>query len=410
MEQIVKTGDLYEVEIIKQDHFGRGLTRIYDMLVFVEGALPLEKCQIVITEVKKKYACAKVLEVKNRSVDRVTVKCPYYDICGGCHIMHQEYQKQLQFKEMKVKELLERNIDITEVTFFPILYANPFTYRNKVIFHGEKGKLGFYHEKTNQIVSVEECMITSKMINEIYANIRTYVNNHVSISKLMIRNTSTLESMVWIEGNLNHNILKELEKVSTIYINQMLVKGKGYIQEKISDISFKIYPGSFFQVNYDMILKMYEIVTNYYKSKDYNTVLDLYCGTGTMGMLISKYVGKVIGVELEKTSIESALEGKEINHIENIEFLQGRVEDYIDSFQKIDSIIVDPPRSGLVNHVVDTILRLSPSTMLYISCDPATLSRDLKLLSSKYKVSEIHPIDMFPNTYHVECVCVLKMR
>ena len=153
---------------------------------------------------------------------------------------------------------------------------------------------------------------------------------------------------------------------------------------------------------------MYKLVMDFHKDKNYHKVLDLYCGTGTIGMLVSKYVEEVVGVELEKSSIDSANLCKELNNIENIKFIQGRVEDNIDFFKEIDSIIVDPPRSGLDKHTIETILKLSPKTISYISCDPATLARDLKMLLTDYNVLEVHPIDMFPNTYHVENVVFLE--
>ena len=157
-----------------------------------------------------------------------------------------------------------------------------------------------------------------------------------------------------------------------------------------------------------MMLALYNIVSNFYQDKHYHKVLDLYCGTGTIGMLISKYVDQVIGVEVESSSIVSANICKELNHISNISFLEGKVEDKIDSFKEIDSIIVDPPRSGLDKYSIQTILSISPKTIIYISCDPVTLARDLSTLLSNYKILEVHPVDMFPNTYHVETVCILE--
>ena len=159
-----------------------------------------------------------------------------------------------------------------------------------------------------------------------------------------------------------------------------------------------------------MMLVLYRIIMNFYQNKEYHKVLDLYCGTGTIGILVSSYVEQVIGVEKESASIIAANSCKDINRISNITFIEGKVEDQIDSFQDVDSIIVDPPRSGLDHHTLEIILNLQPATITYISCDPVTLARDLKTLVADYEVLEVHPVDMFPNTYHVECVSVLSRK
>lgn len=400
----IKINDEYKVEILKQDHFGRGICRIDDKIVFVENTLSGELCTIKITDIKKKYLNAEVINIEKENNNRQIPKCPYYKDCGGCHIMHEDYQIQLDFKMMKVKELLERNANLN-IKLSDIIYDKEYNYRNKVIFHGDNQKIGFYHNKTHKVIEVTECIITDKRINKIYKNILTYINKK-DIKELMIRTNSSQEVMLDIKGNIKENNLKDLD-VETIYLNNKLIKGTGYITEDILGLKFKIYQTSFFQINYNVMLKMYQKVIDFYKDKNYNKVLDLYCGTGTMGMLISKYVKEVIGVEIEKSSIESALECSKINNIKNISFKEGKVENYIDEFKNIDSIIFDPPRSGLDNHTIEIILKILPKSIIYISCDPATLTRDLNYLKDKYDIIEIQPFDMFPNTYHVENMAVL---
>lgn len=407
----ILVNDEYEVFIIKQDHFGNGLGKVKNMLVFVKNALPDEICKIKITDVKKRFANAMVKKVIKASFNRVEPKCPYYTICGGCHIMHEEYQSQLQFKEQKVRELLEKFTGLKEVNIYPIIGKKQFYYRNKVIFHGIEKQLGFYQEKTNSLVPIETCMITDKELNQIYHDIQKFLLDHPknAISNLLLRKTSLGQTLIALEGTIKiEELLTCLESVSTIYLNNQLIKGQSFIEEEILGIYFKIYPTSFFQVNYDMMLVMYQLVINFYQDRQYHKVLDLYCGTGTIGMLVSRFVEQVIGVEKEHSSIISANLCKEVNHIPNITFIEGKVEDKIDDFQDIDSIIVDPPRSGLDKHTIDTIRNLNPETITYISCDPATLARDLKILLEDYHVLEVHPIDMFPNTYHVENVVFLK--
>lgn len=413
MLEEIKVNDEYDVLIIKQDHFGNGLAKVKNMFVFVKDALPEELCKIEITNVKKTYATARIKKIVEPSSVRVEAKCPYYDICGGCHIMHEEYRKQLEFKEQKVRELLEKFTGLKDVNLYPVLGKNQFYYRNKVIFHGENGKLGFYQEKTNQLVPIKNCVITDKKLNEIYHNIQNLLlkNPNSIINYLMLRKTSLEETLVVLEGNIDlEELLLYLDSVTTIYLNNKLVKGKKFIEEDIFGIRFKIYPSSFFQVNYEMMLILYRMVMNFYQDKEYYKVLDLYCGTGTIGMLVASFVEQVIGVERESSSVVSANLCKKVNNITNITFIEGKVEDKIDTFQDVDSIIVDPPRGGLDHHTLDTILELNPQTVTYISCDPVTLARDLKVLLEDYNVLEVHPVDMFPNTYHIENVLFLERK
>ena len=403
----------YDVTIAKQDHFGQGLVKVDNMLVFVKSALSEEVCKIEIIDIKKTFAIARIRKMIVASKFRVEPKCPYYAICGGCHIMHEEYSKQLEFKEQKIKELLERFAGLKDIHFYPIVGKSPFYYRNKVIFHGKEHQLGFYQEKTNHVVPVKTCVITEKPLNKIYHEIQKFLLEHPSntIEHLMLRKTSLHQILVDIEGTITlTELLPYLEEVTTIYCNHQLVKGNPFVEEEILGLQFKIYPSSFFQVNYEMMLVLYRIIMNFYQDKEYRKVLDLYCGTGTIGILVSSYVEQVIGVEKESASIMAANSCKEINHISNITFIEGKVEDQIDSFQDVDSIIVDPPRSGLDRHTLEIILKLQPATITYISCDPVTLARDLKVLVADYEVLEVHPVDMFPNTYHVETVVFLERK
>lgn len=405
--------EVYEVKIIKQDHFGNGIAKIDNKLVFVDKALPGDICKIKITKVKKNYVNGKILEILQSSNLRVDVKCPYYEICGGCHVMHEKYEQQLLFKENKVKELINKFTGLSNINYYPIIGNNSFYYRNKVIFHGKNHKLGFYQEKTNDLVDIKECIITNKTLNNIYLKIQSFLNDHpnTDIKKVMLRITSLNETLITLDGNFDKSeILSYLDMVSTVYLNNELVKGNSFITEDILGIKFMIYPSSFFQVNYDMMLSLYGIVIDFYKNNNCSRVLDLYCGTGTIGMLVSKYVDSVVGVEVESSSIKSANICKKLNGISNIEFIEGKVEDKIDLFKDINSIIVDPPRSGLDVHTIDIIKKLNPKSIVYVSCDPATLARDLNILKEKYNILEVHPVDMFPNTYHVETVCILKRK
>lgn len=410
-----KENDTFDVFIEKLDHFGNGLAKVENQYIFVKNALPKETIKIEITKVKKKFLNAKMIEIITPTADRVSVPCPYYGICGGCQVMHQAHFKQLEFKKEKVVELFQKFAGVQDLKIEAIDSGKPFSYRNKVVFHGKNQMLGLYQEKSNDLVEVENCLLVEDGLNQIYHKMKEYLkkNSDARIEDLTIRKTSSNEYMLILNGNLNlKTFLSYLDSFSlkSVYFNQKLVYGEEYITEDIFGFKFRIYPNAFFQVNYEMMKKLYQVVMDYYQDKNYQTVLDLYCGTGTIGMLVSFYVKELIGVEVVHDSIIAANQNKKINQLSNVTFLEGKVENHISKFQNIDSIILDPPRSGLDSKTRETILKIAPQSIIYISCDPATLARDLKELLEDYTIEKVHLVDMFPNTYHVECVCVLSRR
>ncbi len=411
-----KMKDTYEVMIEKQDHFGSGIAKINGQFVFVKGALPKERVMVTVTETKKKFMNAKVKEIKETSLDRKQAECPYYEQCGGCQIMEQNYQSQLRFKEEKVRELFKKFARIDSLKIEQIYSGSPFHYRNKVIFHGKNKKLGFYQEKSNDLIPIKECILVDENINLVYQKIRTYLdfNKEDTLDSLMIRKTSLGEIMIVLEGNIKspNLLIQELEhfSVCSIFLNHQRIYGKESITEQIFDFKFNIYKNAFFQVNYEMMKELYQLVVDYYQKRNLSCVLDLYCGTGTIGMLVSPYVKEVIGVEVVKDSILSANQNKKQNQVSNISFVEGKVEDKIHLFQKVDSVIVDPPRSGLDRKTLQSILKMNPKSIVYISCDPVTLARDLSQLLGDYTLIETHLVDMFPNTYHIETIVFLEKR
>lgn len=410
-----KENDTLDVFIEKLDHFGNGLAKVENQYIFVKNALPKETVKIEITKVKKKFLNAKAIKIITPTVDRVSVPCPYYEVCGGCQVMHLAYFKQLEFKKEKVVELFQKFAGVPNLEVEQIFSGKQFAYRNKVVFHGKNQMLGLYQEKSNDLVEVENCLLVEEGLNQIYHKIKEYLkkNSDARIEDLTIRKTSSNEYMLILNGDLNLKIfLSYLDQFSlkSVYFNQKLVYGEEYITEEIFNLKFRIYPNAFFQVNYEMMKKLYQVVMDYYQDKNYQTVLDLYCGTGTIGMLVSSYVKELIGVEVVHDSIIAANQNQKINQLPNVTFLEGKVENHISKFQNIDSIILDPPRSGLDSKTRETILKIAPQSIVYISCDPATLARDLKELLEDYTIVKVHLVDMFPNTYHVECVCVLSRR
>lgn len=400
----------YIVEIEKLDHFGRGIARIDGKPVFIEGVLPFEKASISITKIKKNFMIGEVLEIISKSVDRVKPICPYFGNCGGCDIMHLSYPQQLEFKENKVKEIMEKFHINTTVQ--PIIASEDFFYRNKITLQ-VKEKVGLYKRKSYEIVPIDNCFISREKINELLLCIQQlYLNN---ISQIVIR-VSSKESMVVIYANKKVCIdLSLLEKVTTVILlenkKEHILKGKGYIVEELLGLQFVISSTSFFQVNTLGMTKLYNQVLKYAELKGHEKVLDLYCGTGTIGLYLSKYCGKVLGIELNSQAIQDAIYNKNLNNIENIDFKVGDVGKLLQHTHfKPDVIIVDPPRAGLDTHTIYKIIELKPLKLIYISCDPVTLARDLNILKDTFDIQKVTPVDMFANTYHVECVGLLTLK
>lgn len=410
----MKEKEEYEVVVEKQDHFGRGIAKIDGFLVFVDGALPNEVVRIQITKMRKKFANAKVIEILRSSKERISPICPYSGQCGGCQLLMQDASNQLDFKKGKVREILERYGKISSLTIQSVFQGKTIQYRNKVIFHGNHGRIGFYYEKTNSLVEVSDCMLIDEKLKDLYYEILLKKQPDDFIDRLMLRITSKKEIMVALDGHVSFlSPLLDLFHhfpVHSVFINNQLVFGQEYITEEVFGFKFQVRKNAFFQINYEMMQALYQIVIQYYKKKEYTSVLDLYCGTGTIGILLSPYVKHVTGIEVVEDAVCSANQNKEINHVSNISFFKGKVENLISKFQNVNSVVVDPPRSGLDQVTISSILDIGPQSITYISCDPVTLARDLSNLSQDYRVIEIHLVDMFPNTYHIETVVILEKK
>ena len=393
-----------EVIIEKLDHYGKGIARIDGMLIFVDGALPGETVKIEKTVEKKKFCEAKTVDIIKRSEMRVNPICPYYGECGGCNIMHMSYPQQLIFKEDKVKEVLKKFAGFDNVK--GIVGTDYLYYRNKVTLKVNK-KIGYYKSKSYNIVPINECFIADKRINSIISRLKCM--NLGNTKEIVIR-ASKNELMIVFDGIIKDDI-SLLDDVTTIISDNHILKGKGYITEEINGIKYMISPTSFFQVNTNGMINLYNQVLKYASLKGNENLLDLYCGTGTIGIYLSRYCNKVFGIEINEEAIKDALENKKINNLTNIDFQAGDVKDVLtkNSF-KPDIIVVDPPRAGLDKSVIDEIIALNSNRLIYVSCDVVTLARDLNILKERYNIIECTPVDMFPNTYHVENVVLLDRK
>lgn len=364
-----------ECEIISYDHYGRGIGKIDNKICFINNAMKNEIVDIKITNNKNKYCEAEVINYIKKSFNRIDPPCKFYNVCGGCNILHMNYEEQLNFKEEKIKNIISKYVDENIKINKIVPSDDQYHYRNKVILHEKDNIIGYYNKNSNDIIKIDKCLLLDKLINK---EILLTDKNH-----LIIRSN----------GN---KILKEHD-------DKLLCN--------IGNYKYLISINSFYQINNNVTKKMYDLIKKYANSTKDDIIYDLYCGVGTIGIYLANDALKVYGIEINNEAIENAKQNKMINNITNIEFICGDCNKYTNTIKEKPSIIVvDPPRAGLDITTINTILKLLPKKIIYTSCDPMTLARDLKILKEKYNILEITPFDMFPNTYHVENVVLLDKK
>ena len=398
-----------KIKIYALDFKGRGIARLKGKVIFVKHALIDEIVQVHVIKEKSKYMIGTVTTYLETSEKRVIPVCPFFGICGGCDIMHIAYVEQLKFKEEKVKHALGTFVD--ESLMQNIVYGNPLYYRNKVTFKVDQ-KLGFYEKESYKVVSIASCFLISKKMNLLLKKIQ----EHIPLSfleEVMIREGKyTKEILLYIKGKkLDFSLSFLKEDVTTCLFDDgqlHILWGDGFIHEKLEKYTYKISPFSFFQVNTDGAILLYNLVKSFIEEKE--NVLDLYCGTGSIGIFISDKLKFLHGVEISRSAIEDAIVNQKRNHLQNAQFSCLDTSLFEEKLDRFSTVIVDPPRSGLDKHTRDLLLKEKVPKIIYVSCDLMTLKRDLEILLKQYKIKCIIPVDMFPNTYHVECVCVLCLR
>lgn len=397
---------MYKIE--KLDHKGRGITFKDNKITFIENALPNEIVEIKVLKEKKKFNEGIVDRIITKNYDRVEPVCPCYELCGGCNIMHLTYEKQLQYKKEKVMEILKRYGDI-EFNIKEIISSDNFYYRNKVTFQVRE-KIGFYKDNTYDLICIDKCYIADDKINKILDTLKKI--DLKGIYQIVIRTSKFLnQTMVVFKTNSDLKFdVNILDANSVIMYNgeYKTLKGNDYILEKLGNLNFIISPDSFFQVNSSNALKLYNKVLEFSDLKGKEKVLDLFCGTGTIGLFLANYCRNVVGIEINKYAVEDAKKNAKLNNINNIEFICDDAKNV--KIKELDVVVVDPPRSGLDIKTINYLKELECKKIVYVSCDPMTLARDLKLLNDEYEVKDICLVDMFPNTYHVETVVKLEKR
>jgi len=445
---------------------GKAIARIENMVIFLTGVVPGDVVDIQITRKKNSYMEGKAVLFHKYSELRTEPFCEHFGMCGGCKWQNLPYSEQLKFKEKQVYDQLERIGKIVPLEKNPILPSpKSQNYRNKLEFtfsrrrwllesemhtglEDESG-LGFHLSGMfNKVLDIKKCYLAEDIGNEIRNEVRIFAREHELefydinlkqgfLRNLIIRTTTTGELMVIVVFGYEHDRKQELlmgwllqkykEITSLMYIVNTKVNdsitdlvvlqyaGKEYMIETMNDLSFKIGPKSFYQPNPLQGHNLYKIVRNYCELIGNETVYDFYTGTGTIANFVAPYCRKVIGIEYVADAIEDAKINSEINNIKNTFFVAGDIKDiltegFINQHGKPDIIITDPPRAGMHDHVIETILTQQPKKVVYVSCNPATQARDIQLLSVKYDVLKAQPVDMFPHTHHVENICLLQLK
>ena len=400
-------------KINRLDDFGRGITFVDGKICFVNNALIDEEVELDVTGEKNKYFEAVSTKIINESDKRVNPICKYYDLCGGCNIMHMSYAAELEFKKGKVERILKKYAKIENVVK-EIIPTKRENYRNKVTLKVKDGVIGYFQNKSYDLVNIDNCYLCDDKINEIIKKLNKINLN--GINEIVIRCNHQKEVLLYLIGALEdeESLVNELSIVDNIIINNYksisVLKGNDYFYDTIGEFSFRVSYNSFFQVNNYGVEVLYKKIKEYAKLTGNEKVLDLYCGTGTIGIYLASDAKEVFGIEINKNAISDANCNKELNNINNIEFLCDDISKIKNNYKDIDLIILDPPRSGLGIEAISNVLSINPKMIIYVSCETLTLARDLNVIKEKYNVKEISLIDMFPNTYHCESIVVLERK
>lgn len=452
---------------------GKALAKVNGKVLFISGAVPGDVADILITKNKKDWAEGRVLEIKEYSKERNPPFCKHFGVCGGCKWQMLPYEKQLQFKEQEAIQNLKRIGKVELAETFPIRgaaetihYRNKleFTFSNKRYLTAEEhdlpteendGAFGYHAPRLfDKVIEIDECFLMDEVNNRLRNTVRAFaLQNQYSyydfrqhtgwLRNMVIRYCSTGELMVNFIFNyeeeaerkrmLDH-LLKEVPSITTLLytinpkwndtiydLTPQVYFGKGYVMEKLStgspgeDFQFKISPKSFFQTNTKQAEQLYSITRDFAGLTGKEIVYDLYCGTGSIGIFLSRDAKKIIGVEAIEDAIVDAKENAAINNITHAEFFAGDVikvcnDEFFALHGRPDVIITDPPRAGMHEKLVIKLLEIAAPRIVYVSCNTATQARDLALLSAKYSIKKVQPVDMFPHTHHIECVVLLELK
>lgn len=432
----------YIVDIIDNGYEGEGIAKIDNYTIFIPGAIKGEKVKILVVKVLTSYAFGKIIEIIEKSNVRQNVDCKTYKRCGGCNLRHIKYNETLKIKQNMVQNLVNKNLKTKIQVQETVGMENPYHYRNKAQYPiglNKEGEpvIGVFANRTHEVIPMNKCLIQNSQSEEI----AKYILNFIKQNRISIYNEKTGKGLfrhivikVGIKKNQIMCILvingKKIPKEDQL-VNELTVKfpqitsivkninkkntnvvlgsenvniyGEGYIQDKLGEYIFKISPLSFYQVNPIQAEKLYNLGVEMAQISKNDIVFDLYCGIGTISLFMAKYAKYVYGIEIVEEAVESAKENAKINNVNNTEFFAGDVEIVLDKLInekgiKADVVMFDPPRKGLDKNSINNILKIKPKKIVYISCNPATLTRDLKDFEDDYDIKTIIPVDMFPWT------------
>ena len=445
----------YIVDIVDVGQGGVGIGKYNGFTVFVEGGLIDDKLKVTIVKSKKNYAVGEIVEIIEKSPYRVNRKCDEsLKECGGCQIQELDYKKQLDIKTNEVKQTISRIGKLEDVVIHETIGMDvPFRYRNKAQFPiGKKDGetvLGFYKKKSHEIIPSNKCVIQHDLNDKILQIVKTYIDNykisiydeskHTGLLRHLVTKigfkTGDVMVVLVINGNklpntqeLIHVLKENIPGFKTLVLNinkertnailgrtNKTIYGDGRINDYIGELVFEISPLSFFQVNPIQTEVLYNKALEYANLKENDVVFDIYCGIGTISLFLAQKANKVYGIEIVEDAIKDAKRNAELNNLNNTEFYAGKAEEVVPKLYKegkrANVVVVDPPRKGCDERVLDTIVSMAPDRVVYVSCNPSTLARDLNYLNQKgYKCVEIQPVDMFPHTMHVECVALIEKK
>lgn len=448
---------------------GKGVGRTPEgAVIFVEDVAPGDVVDVLVTRKKAGFMQGKPVQYRQYSADRVEAFCQHYGVCGGCKWQHLSYEAQLQHKQTTVENALRRIGKVEVQEMLPILPADPIVYyRNKLEFtfsnwrwltneeiasglplEREKG-LGFHRPgEFDKIVNVIHCWLQPDPSNEIRNTVRNIAieqdlsffdnkHKHGFLRSLMIRTSSIGETMLLFSffeqdaekiNRFLNEVLKSFPDITTIIycinpkvndflldLDMMTFYGKGFIEEQLGHVRFKIGPKSFFQTNTNQGKNLYDIAVEFADLQGGENVYDLYTGVGSIALYVAQHARQVVGIEEIEAAIVDARENAALNHIDNAIFYAGDVKniltpEFVEKYGKPDVLITDPPRAGMQPQVIDMLLQMETPKIVYVSCNPATQARDLQLLNVKYDVIKVRPVDMFPHTHHIESVALLHLK
>lgn len=452
-QAILGKNDQVEITIEDIGAEGEGIGKYQGYTLFVKDTAMGDRALVQVTKAGKTYGYARLIKLIASSPYRVEPRCPIAAKCGGCQLQHIDYEKQLEYKENKVRNCLTRIGGFENVAMEPICgMEEPFYYRNKSQFPVGRGKdgrvvIGFYAGRTHSIIDTEHCYIGAEVNDKIISFMRSFIEKYklepydeaehkglirhiitrvgYSTGEIMVclvingtklpHKEELVQGLLKIEGMTSICLNVNRDKTNVILGNEIIpIWGEPYITDRIGSVSYRISPLSFYQVNPVQTKKLYDIALEYADLHGDETVWDLYCGIGTISLYMAAKAKKVYGVEIVPQAIEDAKVNASINSINNAEFFVGAAEEVLPRKYKeeniyADVIVVDPPRKGCDQSLLDTIISMAPKRVVYVSCDPATLARDLKILCEKdYKLVKVRAVDQFGHSVHVETVALLE--